>query len=416
MAGQRQVLIVGALYPPPNGPTGAAGVRARAMARALTAAGHRVRVVCARSAGNVRDCEDGIDVVPAPWIDVEARARRVGIDIREVETRRESGGPPRAALMREIFVRVAIPDRYVVWVPAAIFVAARAGRDCDVMISTGPVSAHLVARAVCGDRPWIADFNDLWALDPHRTNGSLRDAGDVILEVKTIRPTVHLTTANEVYRDELSRRHRKPVTTLYGGFDERDFPDVPSRRNSGPLELLCVGTLYADQDLSGLLRTLAAGRHAGWLADGSLIVRFIGRLTERAALEAARHGVGHFVAANEPVARGELIERMMSADALLLFDHDLEPNALPMRLFEYIGAGRPIIVLGAKDHLIAKLVAENELGLVVNQTGELESLIRTMISGRQPLPAPNPLARERFTARSTMRTLVSLVEDVQRRG
>jgi hypothetical protein len=380
------------------------------MARGLRAAGHAVTVVCARSPGNARCREDGIEVIPVAWIDVEAHARRVGIDFRDSTTQRESGGPPRAGLMREIAVRLTIPDRYAVWVPRAVLAAVRAGRDCGILISTGPVSAHLVARAVHAGRPWIADFNDQWSLDPHRTNGSLRDAADVVLEITTIRRAVHLTTANDVYRDELGRRHRKPVTTLHSGFDPRDFQVSPTVADGiRPVELLCVGTLYADQNLGSLLRALSKGRRGGWLTQEMLTVRFVGRLTDRAALEAKRHGVAELVRTSDAIPRHELIARMMLADALLLLDHELEPNALPMRLFEYIGARRPILVLGSEHNLIARIVNEHGLGRVLPDSRELESVLRALVDHRDTLPKPHPQTRERFSSIETMRTLASIV-------
>src|SRR5205807_10168331 len=138
---------------------------------------------------------------------------RVGLELRELTTPREPGGAARTSLMREIVVRLTIPDRYVIWVPSAIAVAARAGRSCDLLLSTGPVSAHLVARAIRAGRPWVADCNDLWSLNPHRTNGRLRDAIDVRLERTALAAATRLTTVNDELREELGRRHRQPVTT-----------------------------------------------------------------------------------------------------------------------------------------------------------------------------------------------------------
>jgi glycosyltransferase involved in cell wall biosynthesis len=409
IADQRGVLIVSALYAPEDAPTTAAAVRARAMARGLRAAGHPVTVVCARTPGNARRDEDGIEVIPAAWLDVETHARRVGMDLRELTTPREPGGPPRTSMLREIAARLTIPDRYVIWVPAAIAAARRAGRACDVLISTGPVSAHLVARAVRAGRPWVADFNDMWSLDPGRSNGALHDAIDVMLEDTTIRGAALLTTPVDAYAEELNRRHCKPVTVLRSGFDPSEFPNPGPARRDGRVELLFVGTLYHDQDLGGLLRALAQGQRGGWLTPGQLVVSFIGSLTDRAALEAESHGVAKFVSTSERIPRRELIARMMSADALLLPVHDVFPSALPMRLFEYVGAGRPILVLGNMRHLVAQLVTSHGLGRVVSDVHELEALMRALVDDPNAAPNPDAAEREHFTWNDTMQSLVSIV-------
>jgi glycosyltransferase involved in cell wall biosynthesis len=391
-------------------------VRAHAMATGLAAAGHSVTVVCASSPGNERRMEAGAEVIPAAWLDVETRGRRLGVDLRQLATQHEPGGPARTSRLREVAARVTVPDRYVTWVPAAVAAARRAGRHCDVLMSTGPVSAHVVARAVRAGRPWIADFNDIWALDPGRANGALHDAVDVILEDTTIRGASHLTTTADSYREELDRRHGKPVTVLRSGFDPADFPPVAPATARERVELLFAGTLYPDQDVGRLLSALAAGHRDGWLSPDKLTVQFVGRLTDRAALEAQRHGVADFVSTSEPIPRRELIDRMMSADALLLPVHDLFPSALPMRLIEYIGAGRPILVLGhganLDRQLVVQLVASHRLGRVVSGEHELETLLRALVADRDVLPNPDPAERERFTWNDTMQLLVSIVDSL----
>lgn len=410
------VLMVTALYRSPGGVEGAAGVRAHAMASGLRAAGHAVTVVCARGPGNERRVERGVEVVPTAWFDAETRGRRMGIDLREFATPPESGGPPRTSRLRAIAARLAVPDRYLTWVPSAVAGAGRAGRGRDVVLSTGPVSAHLVARAVRADRPWVADFNDIWALDPGRKSGALHDAVDVILEDITIRGAAHLTTTTDSYGEELRRRHGKPVTVLRSGFDPADFPTPAPPIADGRVELLFVGTLYHDQNIDGLLRALAAGHREGWLSPDKLVVRFIGRLTDRADFAAERHGVAEFVSTSAPIARPELIDRMMSADALLLPVHDLFPTALPMRLIEYIGAGRPILVLAnpadRERQLVVQLVASHHLGRIVVDQQELEALLRSLVVDRTALPDPDPAARERFTWNETMQSLVSIVHSL----
>ena len=234
------------------------------MARGLRARGHEVTVICAGSADAARD-DDGVRVVPARYLDVEAHARRVGVELRELRTEAGEGRPGRTGVAREIAVRLCVPDRYVIWVPAAIAAARRAGAHARVVISGGPVSAHLVARAVVGDRPWLVDCNDLWSRNPDRTNGRVRDAIDEQLEERVLRRATQLSTVSEPMRDELERRHAKPVTVLYSGFDPAEFPAAAPRPVDGPRQLLFAGTLYGRQDLTPLLRALGI-RQPGRLA------------------------------------------------------------------------------------------------------------------------------------------------------
>ena len=405
--------MIAAPYSTPDRPATAAGIRARALAQGLQQSGHGVTVVCAGPA-HLRPWEDnGVQVVPARYVDVEAVARRFGVELRELRTGGGEGEHGRTGMAREVAVRLAVPDRFVVWVPAAIAASRRVGANLELVFSTGPVSAHLVARAVVRDRPWLVDCNDLWSLNPDRTNGPLRDAVDAAMEQRVLRRATRLTTVSEPMREELEHRHRKPVTVLYSGFEAAEFPPPGPRAAGDARRLLFAGTLYGKQDLTPLLRALAQGRREGWLSPERLEVNFIGRLSDRAALEADRFGVADFVTTSEPIPRDQLLRLMVDADALLLPSlHDTDRNALPMKLFEYIGAKRPIIVFGPGEHLAASLVAEHGLGLVLPDEAGLQRCLRDLLSGENVLRAGNEQERAQFSRDTTLATLASVVAEL----
>ncbi len=409
----RGVLMIAAPYSAPDRSAVAAGIRARALAQGLRQSGHRVIVVCAGRARE-RSWEDsGVQVVPARYVDVEALARRIGVELRELRTGGREGEPGRTGMAREVAVRLAVPDRYLTWVPAAIAAARRVGANCGLVVSTGPVSAHLVARAVVRGRPWLADCNDLWSRNPDRTNGPLRDAVDTAMEHRVLRRATRLTTVSEPMREELEHRHGKPVTVLYSGFEAAEFPPPGPRAAGDPRRLLFAGTLYGKQDLTPLLRTLAKGRREGWLSPDRLEVSFIGRLSDRAALEADRFGVADFVSTSEPIPRDQLLRLMVDADALLLPSlHDTDRNALPMKLFEYIGTRRPIIVFGPGEHLAASLVAEHGFGLVLPDEVGLQRCLRDLVSGEDVLVAGSEQERAQFSRNTTLATLGRVVNEL----
>jgi glycosyltransferase involved in cell wall biosynthesis len=403
--------MVAAPYPLPARPAAAAGIRARALARGLRRRGHPVTVVCAGDASARPWRDEGVEVVPARYVDVEAHARRAGVELRELRTGGGAGGHGRTGLAREIAVRLCVPDRYVVWVPAAIAAARRAGARHALVITSGPVSAHLVGRAVVGDRPWVVDCNDLWSHNPDRTNGRLRDAIDRTMEARVLHRANRLTTVSEPMAAELARRHGIPVTVLYSGFDAHEYPEPEVHRRGQRHRLLFAGTLYGKQDLTPLLEALAAGRRDGWLDPARLEVDFVGRLSDRAAHEAERYGVGDFVRTSEPVPREDLLPRLAGADALLLPSlRATDRNALPMKLFEYVGARRPIIVFGPGDHLAAHLVAENGLGVVLTDAEAIGRCLHQIVNGQDALPVAPPPARARFSRETTLATLATVVD------
>lgn len=399
-----------ALYRPQGAAAGAAGVRAHAMATGLRAAGHSVTVVCARSPGNARRRDAGVEVLPAPWVDVEDRARRVGVELRNLPRPRGPSGVPRNTLLRELVARGTIPDRYVIWIPGAAALARRHGNTADVVISTGPVSAHLAAQLVVRGRRWLIDINDLWALNPQRSSGRLREAVNVFLEQRTLDAATQLTTVNDAMRDELRQRTGKPVTTLLSGFDPDEFASVQPERSGPPrVRLLYAGALYPTQNLEPLLEVLAVQRARLGLSPADIELSFIGRVTDRAVLEAKRFGVGDLVTARDPIARDDLLRRMCAADALILPLNDVDRSALPIKVFEYIGAGRPILAWGQRDSVAGRIILDHGLGVVASDPGELGGYISRLLVGGEPLPSGDDNARAQFTWRRTIDALVELV-------
>jgi hypothetical protein len=83
-----------------------------------------------------------------------------------------------------------------------------------------------------------------------------------------------------------------------------------------------------------------------------------------------------------------------------------------MKLFEYIGAKRPIIVFGPGEHLAASLVAEHGLGLVLPDEAGLQRCLRDLLSGENVLRAGNEQERAQFSRDTTLATLASVVAEL----
>jgi hypothetical protein len=154
---------------------------------------------------------------------------------------------------------------------------------------------------------------------------------------------------------------------------------------------------------------LAQLRREGELSGADIEVSFLGPVTERAALEAERFGVGDLVIASDPIAREELLTRMCAADALILPLYDSDSAAVPLKLFEYIGAARPIIAWGKLDSLAARLILDNGFGVVATSDRELGYHIGRVIAHDASLPSGDDRARARFTWRHSVETMTELI-------
>jgi hypothetical protein len=377
-----RILIVAAHYPPSSA---AAAIRARNIVRNLQSLGHEVQVITARSA---QRSELPREAIAVPWLDLEHAAKRV----LGGRTQRAEAAPVRAPgwqkNLRTLAARLIVPDLHALWIPPATAMAFRIARASDAVLSTGAASAHLVARLVHRGRPWIADVNDLWWRNPHRNVGVFREGIDLRIERSIIGSPTALTVPNDALGAEIRTRFGRSPRTILTGFDlcEFEVPRNPARTSAR--EIIFAGTLYADFPLSVLLEALANGRDRRRWSSSTLRVVFIGTSAAEALSEARRHGVGEFVDAVPPMPRQDLLKRLGEADALLFPLYPSDPYHLPMRFFDFVGSGRPMIGVGSGSAPAAEMIERHALGFVCSTIDELVSVLDNLTQNGRPADLP----------------------------
>jgi glycosyltransferase involved in cell wall biosynthesis len=155
---------------------------------------------------------------------------------------------------------------------------------------------------------------------------------------------------------------------------------------------------------------MAAGVAGGWLGEHDLRVRFIGRLNERVAEEAEQWGLGSLVETSAVIPRSDLLAALVAADALLLPLYEDDPYSLPMKFFDYVGAGRPIVALGPPDRVGAQLIRSHRLGVVVSNVSDAGATLRGLLDRTTELATPTD--RDAFTWERSIDRLESVIETV----
>lgn len=106
-----------------------------------------------------------------------------------------------------------------------------------------------------------------------------------------------------------------------------------------------------------------------------------------------------------------------SAGALLvgLGQDAVEKTFLPGKFFEYVGTGRPIIVIADEDYEISQLVDAHGLGVATRDTGVLNAFLGQLASG-EIVPrstVPEPLSRDYQLGLLENRILTGLEQQVR---
>ncbi len=325
------------------------------------------------------------------WINDPGLMEKVPSGVRVVRTsslsgqrllgkiaRRSAETAPRRSTRRFGWLRSAgewfmIPDTYVGWVPFALKAAGELCREekFDALYSTSPPdSTHLGAGRISRSYniPWIADFRDpwisLWLRDVptflHRRIHRAMERGVSRADRVIVTTDWQMDKMRELYPE--SRTVKIP-----NGYDEDDFPVGGGKPPQKPFTILHGGMLTLGRSTGNFLKgfSLFLERWGG-AADGVRVV-FMGPResgNERWVKDLGLEEQVSFVD-NVPHARCVLDETR--AHLLLLIKHDDERyrGLVPGKLFEYIGARRPILAI-APEGEAARIVRNYRRGEVVS--------------------------------------------------
>jgi glycosyltransferase involved in cell wall biosynthesis len=308
-----------------------------------------------------------------------------------------------------------VPDLgAVTWLPYALPAALRldpVSFDC-VLTSSPPQSAHLIGRALKRrGLPWIAELRDGWTFEPPRPPlPRLQRAVDARLERATLTRADLVIAVTEPIADDVGRRLGIRAETVTNAFDPEEQADPAAARDlvhPDRFTLVHTGrTAVSGSTPRPLLDALEL------LGPGLLDVVLAGPLSEdeRGLVESAQErGLVRWVGALD---RGRTLALQRAADALLVVTEGATRRSVATgKLFEYLGARRPILVLGEETEA-ARIVVEAGAGRVTSATdpSAIAESLRSLVD--DPPPAPEPAAVERYGFPAIADRVAELVEEV----
>ena len=395
----KRLLLVTFHFPPFNA---IAAVRTGRFARFLLDRGWDVRVVAARSdAPETLPLEIPRELVlHTPWTHVDVmldrflRLGRTRASEAPASAVAAGGAPaqgfaPRRALGELRAALLHVPDGRVAWMPEALRGARSllgAWRPDVVYASAPPVTTLLVARALARrfGVPWVAEFRDLWVDNPYYEFPAWRRRAEALWERRVVGDAAGLVTVSETWRDALRAKFGKPVALAMNGFVPADFPaGIPARPSAdGPLRILYTGMIYPGyRDPSPLFRAIAM---LGARRD-EVLVEFVGGDLGPVARLAAEAGVADRVRLSPPVGHRASLALQAAADVLLhlQWNDPREAGTISGKLFEYIGARRPVLGLGYDRGEVAALLGAHGRGVVLNEPEAIAARLRRWIEEKR---------------------------------
>jgi glycosyltransferase involved in cell wall biosynthesis len=338
-----------------------------------------------------------------------------------------------AELIRGTFF---IPDARVGWYRRAVKRGKEVMKEFPIQAiysSSPPYTPALIARklAKIGKLPWVAGFRDPWT-GFHNTPNRwfLPRSIDVHLEHSVFNEAARVEVAWwGIAEDALGKYpdlDRAKFVHIPNGFDSADFPveDIRARAELPKNEKFTItysGSLYGPRNPLSFLKAVELLIERKEIEPQKLCLRFLGRFGGEIHEMLSRPIIQPLVEKIDYLPHAQAVEILLSSDALLLIVDDVPTvkTIVPGKVYEYLGAMRPLIAIAPPDGAIGDLLQETNAGRAVLQSdieGQAE-LIRDLYQDwespvSQRRYQMNPDVISRYERREATRQLAALLDTV----
>jgi hypothetical protein len=342
--------------------------------------------------------------------------------------------PPQAAAKQKSAFRRALstayldivewPDNRAGWKKYALDAGAKIVKDWrpDVIYATSPPATALIVADKLSRTtgiPWIGEMRDLWTDHPYYEHSRLRLALERVWDQRVLSRAAAIVTVSPGWRQRLIDRYARQVVVAMNGFVAADFPKtLPlTPETTGPLRIVFTGHIYTGyRDPSPLFEALRNLR----LSPQDVLVEFVGAKDKAVREFAERFGLTDHIRVHPTVPYTRALEIQLGADVLLHMQwcDPKEHGTIAGKIFDYLGARRPILGIALEDCVVAELVRERGAGLVTNDSKKIAKQVERWLAqkrqgGVPPLPPSASEGLERSLQFEKIETLLTNVVAAQ---
>lgn len=263
------------------------------------------------------------------------------------------------------------PDQHIGWYCSALKEGLKVTGEKDVtaLFSTSsPVTAHLVAQAIKRKTalPWVADLRDLWTQNPYYTKNVLAFRLERALERHILGSADALVTVSAPMARKLAKNHpNKDICVITNGFDEEDFCKGFSVNSGLKFTITYTGQLYnLKRSPEPFFKAMASLAEKGAIDLNRVEVRFFGETDPGLQELADRYGLGGSFLATGVVPYPDSLRYQAGSTVLLLLEWGRRDSGdiYTGKLFEYLGARRPVLAVTRDGSIVADLLREANAG------------------------------------------------------
>jgi len=243
--------------------------------------------------------------------------------------------------------------------------------------------------------PWVADFRDIYdqkVLPEHERGQSYLKK----VEHRMISSASAIVTVSEHLRTVLQSRHKKPVYVITNGFDPSDYNgEVQQKQNI--LDIVYTGQIkFPLSDPSPLFQALKTLISTNKIESSKISVSFYGTRSEQILDQLIRDnlGINNVVKVFPRVSLSESVKIQKQACILLHLAHGGQKGIMTGKVFEYLGARRPILCIPGDNDCVDALLKETKAGVVCRNAEETAAQVLNWYEEWQQTGALSYYARD----------------------
>lgn len=427
---KKNILIIAYAYPPNNV---AGAQRPYALAKYLDKTKYNVKVLTCQNPdlpiGKNENFDPSIDEVEL--IHIKSKTGSSANKLRQQTNQKKSKVTILSNLKSFIFKigqQLIFPDKGMFWYPNVKSYLKQNNemiKNTDIIFSTSPgVTNHRIARYIKRENKniqWIADFRDFNYVENWDSKSGIKAYLHKKLESSIIKEASALTFVTKTMQNAYQKfytQYQNKMHCVYNGFDKGDFPTVSEPLND-KLSFFYAGSFYNGlRSPLPLLQLLDKAFEENLLTKDEVQIQIAGNIDEIQKQAMRDYKSYYCIEFLGNLPRTEVLQYMCRTTFLWLIVANIKSHyqTIPIKLFEYIAAKRPIVNFAPIVSESSQILQEKNLGYNFNTLDfnieESYSIFKDMIlkykegNFNQPMPNKN---LESFTWEHQMNLLEEIM-------
>jgi len=272
-----------------------------------------------------------------------------------------------------IRLNLIVPDARKFWNKYAYKAACQELRKerYEAIITSGPPhSTHLVGRKLkqkFGVK-WLADFRDPWTKIDYLEKvkrSKLTAKLDRKLEAKVVHDCDLVLSINQKILHDLAAGEKGKI--ISNGFDASDFAGKKKQLNQ-KFTISYFGNITGERNPAIVLQAL------NYLTEfvSNLQLDFWGNVSRDVQAELLAADKNHLIVFHDYISHEQVLQEMIDSDLLLLIINNVPDNKgiLTGKIYEYLGAGVPVLGIGPIAGEAAEILQKTNAGQMFDYKDE----------------------------------------------